>query len=224
MDSENKEINRYKEKLWSGNLLYVLRAIILGAPIGAQEISIWGVLALGMWWGGQLLVKSEIAFANMFRVFTLLLMSVLGSSQIMAVIPDLTRAIQSSKNLLKVIRRIPATRFDGGITPDRIIGEIEFKDVSFSYPTRPNIQVLKNFSLTIKPGQAIALVGSSGSGKSTIISLLERFYEPLSGKVILDGNELSEIDPHWLRTHVGLVGQEPVLVCFFISIFINFSL
>ncbi|KAL9652493.1 hypothetical protein ABK040_000065 [Willaertia magna] len=144
----------------------------IGAPIGAQEFSIWGILSFGMFWGGRLLYNGEIEFGNMFRVFTLLLMSVLGCSQLMAVIPDLTRAIQSGKNILKVIYRVPALRYTGGIHPDKIVGNIEFKNVCFSYPTRPNVQVLKNFNLQIQPGQAVALVGSSGSVYSSILVVL----------------------------------------------------
>jgi len=211
MDGEEKEIARYENKLMSGKYLYLLKAGTLGLPIGAMELSIWGVLAMGMWWGGQLLQRGEIEFGNMFRVFTLLLISVLGCSQIMVVIPDLSRALRSGLNILKVIYREPAIRANGGIQPDSIQGRIEFKNVSFSYPTRPNIQVLKNFSLTIEKGQAVALVGGSGSGKSTIVSLIERFYEPLSGEIYLDGNKLQDIDPRWLHRNVGIVTQEPTL-------------
>ena len=78
--------------------------------------------------------------------------------------------------------------------------------MSFAYPSRPKVQVCKDYSLTIAPGETVALVGPSGSGKSTIVSVLERFYDPLSGSVKLDGVDVKELNVKWLREQVGLVG------------------
>ena len=86
-----------------------------------------------------------------------------------------------------------------------------FEHVDFIYPSRPNAVVLKDFSLEIKVGQSVALVGLSGSGKSTIVGLLERFYNPKAGRIFIDGNEITELDPQWLHKHVGIVTQEPTL-------------
>ncbi|KAH8396319.1 hypothetical protein KR222_008114, partial [Zaprionus bogoriensis] len=98
------------------------------------------------------------------------------------------------------------------IPPERLHGEIRFENVSFAYPMRPDQLVLKDFSLTLRPGQTVALVGASGSGKSTIAALLERFYEPSAGNIKLDGYKLSDISPYWLRSHVlGFIEQQPVL-------------
>lgn len=101
----------------------------------------------------------------------------------------------------------------GCIIPDEDLkGEIRFEGITFAYPSRPNHPVLKDFSLTLKPGQTVALVGSSGSGKSTVAALLERFYEPLSGKIYIDGVNLQEISPIWLRNEVlGYIDQQPIL-------------
>lgn len=91
-------------------------------------------------------------------------------------------------------------------------GHIEFKSVSFYYPSRTDQMVLKNFSLVIKPGETIAIVGSSGSGKSTIANLLERFYEPTGGSITIDGYNLNEISPNWLRGEaIGFIEQQPIL-------------
>jgi ATP-binding cassette subfamily B (MDR/TAP) protein 1 len=83
--------------------------------------------------------------------------------------------------------------------------------VSFAYPARPSVAVFNGFSLTIPAGQTVALVGESGSGKSTIIGLIERFYDPLAGAVLLDGADLRSYNTGWLRRTVGLVSQEPLL-------------
>jgi ATP-binding cassette subfamily B (MDR/TAP) protein 1 len=92
-----------------------------------------------------------------------------------------------------------------------IRGDIEFRDVYFYYPTRPDEQIFKGFSLTIPSGMTIALVGQSGSGKSTVISLIERFYDPQLGDVLIDSVNLKEFQLRWIRSKIGLVSQEPVL-------------
>lgn len=90
-------------------------------------------------------------------------------------------------------------------------GRIVFNTIKFNYPTRPQINVLNNISLSIEKGQTIALVGSNGSGKSTITQLLERFYNPTEGTITLSGENIQELDIHWLRSHIGIVSQEPIL-------------
>ncbi|XP_055379821.1 mitochondrial potassium channel ATP-binding subunit [Condylostylus longicornis] len=98
------------------------------------------------------------------------------------------------------------------IPPDNLKGEIKFENVSFYYPTRSDQLILKDFNLTLKPGETIALVGASGSGKSTIAALLERFYEPTGGTIKIDGYNIKYISPYWLRTEViGFIEQQPVL-------------
>lgn len=94
---------------------------------------------------------------------------------------------------------------------DDIQGDVELRDVYFSYPTRPDEQVFKGFSLSIPSGTTAALVGESGSGKSTVISLIERFYDPQAGEVLIDGINLKEFQLRWIRGKIGLVSQEPVL-------------
>lgn len=100
---------------------------------------------------------------------------------------------------------------DNGETPSSVTGNIEFKNVEFNYPSRKEIKILDRLSLTIKAGQTVALVGASGSGKSTCIQLLQRFYDPLDGAVLIDGKDLRNLNVNWLRTQLGVVNQEPVL-------------
>lgn len=98
-----------------------------------------------------------------------------------------------------------------GVILENIKGGIELKDVYFRYPARPDVQIFAGFSFYIPSGTTAALVGQSGSGKSTIISLLERFYDPEAGEVLMDGVNLKNFQVKWIREQIGLVGQEPVL-------------
>ncbi|KAJ5599197.1 hypothetical protein N7450_000264 [Penicillium hetheringtonii] len=123
------------------------------------------------------------------------------------------KAASSASELFRLIDR--ESKIDpldeSGEKPLQVTGSIEFKNVSFSYPNRPGVTVLDNFSLHIPAGKATALVGASGSGKSTIIGMLERWYNPISGAIELDGKPTHQLQLHWLRQHVRLVQQEPVL-------------
>lgn len=115
------------------------------------------------------------------------------------------------------LKNIPLPKYvidsssDAGLKPTSVDGEIMFDNVTFSYPTRPENNVFNGMSLTIKAGQTVALVGPSGGGKSTTVSLLERFYDPTSGSIMLDGKDLKDLNVQWLRDQIGLVSQEPVL-------------
>ena len=98
-----------------------------------------------------------------------------------------------------------------GDKPEEYDSTIRLKDVTFAYPTRPDIKVMENFSIDIEVGKTYALVGPSGCGKSTIIQLIQRFYDPLSGEVFVGGKDVRQLNTKWLRQHIGVVSQEPVL-------------
>ena len=126
---------------------------------------------------------------------------------------DFTRAASSASELFRLMDQESEIDplHESGEKPSEVTGSLEFKNVSFSYPTRPGVTVLDNFSLHIPAGKATALVGASGSGKSTIIGLLERWYNPTSGTIELDGLSTHQLNLQWLRQQVRLVQQEPVL-------------
>ena len=92
-----------------------------------------------------------------------------------------------------------------------IIGNIDFNGVSFNYPARSEIKILKNLSMKIKAGSTVALVGASGCGKSTCIQLIQRFYDPQSGTITIDNKNLKDFNVHWIRSQMGIVSQEPIL-------------
>lgn len=115
--------------------------------------------------------------------------------------------------MFETIKRVPKIdAYDNtGIVLENVKGEIELQDVYFRYPARPEVQIFSGFSLSIPSGNTVALVGQSGSGKSTVIGLVERFYDPEAGKVLLDGVDLKKVKLSWLRQQLGLVSQEPIL-------------
>ena len=90
-------------------------------------------------------------------------------------------------------------------------GAVTVDDVHFSYPARPDVNVLQGVSLSLSPGKTLALVGPSGCGKSTVVSLIERFYDPSAGLLTLENVDLHDLNLHWLRSQIGIVSQEPVL-------------
>ncbi|MFL6538426.1 MAG: ATP-binding cassette domain-containing protein, partial [Chthoniobacterales bacterium] len=113
--------------------------------------------------------------------------------------------------VLELLERQPQLPTSGGQRPSESQGQIILDDVHFAYAGRPDVSALAGVSLEIEPGETVALVGRSGSGKSTIVNLLLRFYDPTGGRVLLDGRDIRELDSEWLRSQIGIVMQEPVL-------------
>jgi ATP-binding cassette subfamily B (MDR/TAP) protein 1 len=113
--------------------------------------------------------------------------------------------------IFKIIDTKPNIPYKGGHKPSTCYGEISFQNISFTYPARTDIVVLKDFSFEVKPNQTVALVGQSGSGKSTLLCLLERFYDVQEGNIMIDGKNIKDLDPLWLHQNIAIVPQEPVL-------------
>lgn len=105
----------------------------------------------------------------------------------------------------------PVPFFESVLIPSSVAGNVVFHDVSFSYPSRSDMSVLQNFSLNIRAGECVALVGSSGAGKSTVVALMQRFYDVTAGSITLDGNDIRSLNLNWLRRQIGYVQQEPQL-------------
>lgn len=127
---------------------------------------------------------------------------------------QMVRGMSAGARVFEYLTLEPTVPLTGGgrIPLKSLTGRVDFMNISFSYPTRPGNQILKKFNLTLPPCRTVAIVGESGGGKSTVAALLERFYDPSSGVVMLDGLDIRTLDPSWLRGHViGFISQEPVL-------------
>ncbi|GLE08529.1 hypothetical protein PINS_up019776 [Pythium insidiosum] len=163
--------------------------------------------------GGKWVEDGRITFEDMFMVIIVIMLSMFAVGMAAQNMTDQTKAKKAASRVFAIIDRVPEidSTSTNGEKLTHVNGEILFKNVAFAYPSRPDAQIYKDYSLSIKSGQTVALVGASGSGKSTAISLLERFYDPASGVVTLDGTDLRKLSLPWLRERISLVSQEPVL-------------
>jgi ATP-binding cassette subfamily B (MDR/TAP) protein 1 len=147
----------------------------------------------------------------------IVIFAILTASFSIAQLPMLIEAVAKARGaaskLFATIDRVPPidSANPGGLKPEKVKGTIALEDVQFNYPARPGVPIFKDLSISFAAGKTSALVGASGSGKSTIVSLIERFYDPFSGSVSLDGYDLRLLNLKWLRSQIGLVSQEPIL-------------
>ncbi|WXC65345.1 hypothetical protein SNK03_011149 [Fusarium graminearum] len=189
-------------------------SILFGLMFSADYTIIYLGFGLAFWQGVRMLASGEITDSGV--IFTVLLSVVIAAVQLTQLTPytiDFSRAMSGAAQLFTLIDRESAIDplSKTGETPSETIGYVELENITFAYPTRPGITVLDNFSLNIPAGKVTALVGQSGSGKSTIVGLIERWYNPKSGTIKLDGRPIDKLNLNWLRRNVRLVQQEPVL-------------
>ena len=157
-----------------------------------------------------MVLEGTLASGSLFGVFTYLLWSSYALFEFQASVQVEQKAIASGGRIIALTRHVPEINFDTGNVIDDFKGHIEFKHVSFKYPSR-DVYVLRDVSFEIKPGQTGALVGHSGSGKSTCVQLLGRYYDVSDGAILLDGQDIRTLDPRWLHRVTALVSQEPIL-------------
>lgn len=168
---------------------------------------------LGFWYGGTLIGKGEYDMFRFFLCFMAVIVGGQAAGGTFSFAPDMSKAHYAAQELKTLFDRQPAINpcSEEGEPLSEVAGAIEFRDVHFRYPTRPEQPVLRGLSLVARPGQFIALVGASGCGKSTVIALIERLYDPLAGGIYIDGKEISNFNTKDYRSFIALVSQEPTL-------------
>ncbi|MED6222159.1 ABC transporter B member 11 [Stylosanthes scabra] len=211
--AEEKVMELYQKKCEGPMQTGIRQGLVSGSSYGLSYFFLFCVYGASFYAGGRLVEEGKTTMSEVFRVFFCLTMAAITLSQSSLLAPGASKAKSSAASVFAILDQ--KSKVDSsdksGITLQDVKGEIMFKHVAFKYPTRPNVHVFRDLSLTIHSGQTVALVGESGSGKSTVISLLQRFYEPDSGEITVDGTEIKKLQLKWYREQMGLVSQEPVL-------------
>ncbi|KAI3967748.1 hypothetical protein MKW92_032694 [Papaver armeniacum] len=209
---EDKTITEFSNALNVSVKLGFKQGLAKGLALGSVSVTfaIWSFVS---WYGSRLVMYHGAQGGTVFAVGAALCSGGLSLGAALSNLKCFSEACSAGERILEVIMRIPKIDSDGieGKILPSISGSIEFKNVEFSYPSRPETLILKDFNLDIEAGKTIALVGGSGCGKSTVIALLQRFYDPLDGEILIDGIKIHEFQLKWLRAQMGLVSQEPAL-------------
>ncbi|XP_050375437.1 ABC transporter B family member 4-like [Argentina anserina] len=210
---EKEAITKYNTSLTKAYKSGVYEGLASGLGIGAVMLIIFCSYGLAIWYGGKMILEKGYNGGDVMNVIFAVLTGSLSLGQTSPCLAAFASGKAAAYKMFETIKRNP--EIDASDTKGKqlndIRGDIELRDVHFTYPARPDEHIFRGFSLTITSGATAALVGQSGSGKSTVISLIERFYDPQAGEVLIDGVNLKEFQLKWIRQKIGLVSQEPVL-------------
>ncbi|KAF5455486.1 hypothetical protein F2P56_025056 [Juglans regia] len=211
--AEDKVMHLYSRKCEGPRKEGIRQGLITGIGFGTSFVLLFLVYATSFYAGARFIEAEKATFSDVFLVFFALTFAATGVSQTSSMGPDTSKAKDAATSIFAILDQ--QSKIDpideSGMTLDDLKGDIELRNVSFKYPCRPDVQILRDLSLAIHSSKTVALVGESGSGKSTVISMLQRFYDPDSGYITLDGIEIQKFQVKWLRQQMGLVSQEPVL-------------
>ncbi|XVE50543.1 hypothetical protein DITRI_Ditri01bG0171200 [Diplodiscus trichospermus] len=210
--AENQILEKFSHALEKTLELGIKQGFAKGLMMGCMG-TIYVGWAFQAWLGTYLVTEKGEKGGS---VFVAGINVIMGGLSILGALPNLTgitEATVAATRIFEMVDRVPAidTEDRKGKALSYVRGEIEFKGIYFNYPSRPDTPVLQGLDLRIPAGKSVGLVGGSGSGKSTTISLLQRFYDPIEGEIFLDGHKIRRLQLKWLRSQMGLVSQEPVL-------------
>ncbi|OEL38003.1 putative multidrug resistance protein [Dichanthelium oligosanthes] len=211
--AERSTMARFAAALEESVRLGLKQGLAKGLAIGSSSAITFSISACTLWYGSRLVMYHGYQGGSVFAVCGAILNGGLALGSGLSNVKYFSEASSAAERIQEVIRRVPKidSGSDAGEDLPNVAGDVEFKNVEFCYPSRPESPVLVSFSLRVPAGRTVALVGSSGSGKSTVVALLQRFYDPSAGVVALDGVDIQRLRLKWLRAQMGLVGQEPVL-------------
>lgn len=222
-NAQNKILYLFSQELRIPRRHSLSRSQTSGFLFGLSQLALYGSEALILWYGAHLVRSGVSTFSRVIKVFVVLVVTANSVAETVSLAPEIVRGGESIRSVFSILNR--STRIDSDDPEaepvDSIRGEIELRHVDFAYPSRPEISIFKDLNIRIRAGQSQALVGASGSGKSSVIALIERFYDPTAGKVMIDGKDIRRLNLKSLRWKIGLVQQEPVL--FAATIFDNIA-
>ncbi|KFK31461.1 hypothetical protein AALP_AA6G114700 [Arabis alpina] len=210
---EKQATEKYETKLEVAYKSTVIQGLFSGLGLGIMMVVVFCTHGFAIWYGARLIMEKGY---NGGQVMNVIFSTVSGGMSLGQTLPSLNAFAAgqaAAYKMFETIKRRPKIdAYDSsGKVLEEIKGDIELRDVYFRYPARPDVQIFAGFSLVVPNGTTVALVGQSGSGKSTVISLIERFYDPESGEVLIDGIDLNKLQLRWIRSKIGLVSQEPIL-------------
>ncbi|KAL2307451.1 hypothetical protein Nmel_000417 [Mimus melanotis] len=213
-NGQQKALEKYDANLEMARRVGMQKSITTNTCLGLSQFFIFGSYALAFWYGTKL--TAEDPHYDLTRVLIVFFSVLIGAFSLGQAAPNLesvANARGAAYEVYKIInkKRLIDSSSKEGYKPDKLIGEIEFRNIHFSYPSRPDVKILKGLNLKVQTGKTIALVGASGCGKSTTVQLLQRFYDPDQGEITLDGRDIRTLNTKWLRENIGIVSQEPVL-------------
>ncbi len=208
-----KEHKRYETRLNEAMLHGIRKGFLNGVMMGFLWLTINSAYSLGFWYGWTLSESDGFSVGGILLVFFNILIGVFSLGNAGPLVNTITSARVAAYEIFRIIDRVPSidSLSSSGEQPKELTGNIEFENVNFKYPARPEAKILDGISFEIPTGYTVALVGDSGCGKSTCLQLLQRFYDPESGSVKLDGRSLKDLNIDWLRKQIGVVNQEPIL-------------
>ncbi|XP_042438125.1 ABC transporter B family member 2-like [Zingiber officinale] len=209
--SEQKVIDLYLNELKEPSKRSFRRGQAAGIFFGVSQFFLFASYGLALWYGSVLMGKGLASFKSVMKSFMVLIVTALAMGETLALAPDIIRGNQMVASVFELLDRKTEVPSDVGEDVGKVEGAIEMKGVQFCYPSRPDVVIFRGFDLRVKAGKSMALVGMSGSGKSTVLALILRFYEATAGKILIDGKDIKKLKLKELRKHIGLVQQEPVL-------------
>ncbi|CAM4797524.1 unnamed protein product [Rotaria magnacalcarata] len=209
--NEDEELKRFENTLQQSYQVSLIQAALIAAQKWFVELAQLCMSIIMLSYGAKLVRDNYVTGPDLlaFIIYQLTLGGVL--SDISQIYTSMMTAAGASQSVFEYLDRQPIQKPNGILQPRELIGDIEFNNVSLTYPARPNEIAIQNMSFKIQSGQTCAFVGPSGSGKSTCVNLLERFYDPSDGKILIDGREIHEYDHKYFHHKIAMVGQEPVL-------------
>lgn len=208
---ELNEVFRYQGALTKALVLARQRILVIAQFMTLAMVLGVSAISFVLWYGGREVISGSLTAGALVQFLLYLFVVAIGVGSLGSLWGDLMAGVGASHRIFEIIEREPAFA-DVGHTPSLVSGEVEFSHVYFSYPTRLDVSVLNDLSFKISAGQVVALVGMSGCGKSTVASLIPRFYDPIKGSIRFDGEPVSDLKVSWLREQIGIVSQEPILI------------
>ncbi|XP_043921481.1 ATP-dependent translocase ABCB1-like [Protopterus annectens] len=210
---QEKEIERYHSNLGEAKRIGIKKSVTSQLSFGFLYFVIYAVYGLGFWYSTTLILESGYTIGNALIVFFCVSFGTFCVGQASPHIEAFSIARAAAYSIYEIIDSKPSidSFSEEGYKPDNIKGTVEFKNVHFNYPSRPDVKVLKGFNMKVESGQTVALVGNSGCGKSTVIQLLQRLYDPLEGEITVDGHNIRSLNVRHFREFIGVVSQEPIL-------------